>query len=155
MVPDYLWKDRKTGQQIELIPGKEQFEVEICSDTPDPVLLASYSADGTLTDGNTSVEEEQGYLTKLCSLLFQSESAGLPRAELLYETDGAGNNAVHAEKLSQPEKIKKKLRTQHGRNAATAGNAAGGRLAGPDRSGGSSIRWSGIYRPQCIVKGAS
>lgn len=105
---DYLWKDRKTGQQIELIPGKEQFEVEIRSDTPDPVLLASYSADGTLTDGNTSVEEEQGYLTKLCSLLFQPESAGLPRAELLYETDGAGNNAVHAKKLSQPEKIKKK-----------------------------------------------
>lgn len=93
---DCIWQDPKTGEQTELIPGKEVYEIEIRSYTPQPVLLARYKVDGTLEAGETETGYE--YLKGLGSVVFQLKEAGSLAAELLYESDGVGGERVFAEK---------------------------------------------------------
>ena len=54
---DCIWQDSRTGEQAELTPGRDDYEIEIRSYTPQPVLMARYRADGVLEEGNM----ETGY----------------------------------------------------------------------------------------------
>lgn len=111
---DCIWQDPQTGEQTELIPGKEDYEIEIRSYTPQPELLASYKADGTLEAGET--ESGYEYLKGLGSVVFQSGETGLLSADLLYETDGIGGEQILAEKTEPVSE------TVHGTDRKNAGH---------------------------------
>ena len=124
---DCIWRDPVAGEQIELIPGKESFEVEIRSYTPEKTILARYDAAGNAEEKTENFEAEYGYLTQLCSVIFQPESEEalpapsqdailgrlLPKAELLYETDGAGGDHVLTERLKQTADVSTKAGKTH------------------------------------------
>lgn len=93
---DCIWQDSRTGEQAELTPGRDDYEIEIRSYTPQPVLMARYRADGVLEEGNMETGYE--YLKGLGNVVFQPETAGLLSAALLYESDGIGGERIQAEK---------------------------------------------------------
>lgn len=93
---DCIWQNPQTGEQTELIPGKDAYEIEIRSYTPKPLLLAHYKADGTLEKGET--ENGYEYLKRIGNVVFQPGETGPLSADLLYESDGAGGECVLAEK---------------------------------------------------------
>ena len=93
---DCIWQDSRTGEQAELTTGRDDYEIEIRSYTPQPVLMARYSADGVLEEGN--IETGYEYLKGLGNVVFQPETAGLLSAALLYESDGIGGERIQAEK---------------------------------------------------------
>lgn len=110
---DCIWQNSQTGEQTELVPGKEDYEIEIRSYTPQPVLLAHYKADGTLEEEETGGGYE--YLKGLGSVVFQPGETGLLSADILYESDGAGGEQVLAEKTEPVSE------TVHGTDRKNAG----------------------------------
>ncbi len=115
---DCIWLDAQTGTQIELIPGKEDFEIEIRSYTPQSRLIARFSPDGTLQDGalqdGTQADGTQPdggqprqpgleSLKDLCGILFWQPEGTHPAAELVFESDGEGGKIISVEKKTSGE----------------------------------------------------
>ena len=95
---DCVWLDEQTGMQIELIPGKEDFEVEIRSYTPKPQLIARFSPEGILVEGEEPSQPDLESLKDLCGTLFWTQEEAYPAVELVFESDGEGGNVVSVEK---------------------------------------------------------
>lgn len=87
---DYTWKDAKTGQQLELIPGRDDFEIEIRSFTPEKSLIGRFSPDGTVLESTDLEIRGLEQLKGLCQAVFAPQE-GLPETDLLFETDGTGS----------------------------------------------------------------
>lgn len=91
---DCVWQNPETGEQVELIPGRESFEVEIRSYTPAPALLARCSLDGTLQEGEAQNRENLEPLISLCRVLFAPLGPDEAPVNLVFETDGAGGQVI-------------------------------------------------------------
>ncbi len=87
---DYTWKDAKTGQQLELIQGRDDFEIEIRSFTPEKSLIGRFSPDGTVLESADLEIRGLEQLKGLCQAVFAPQE-GLPKTDLLFETDGTGS----------------------------------------------------------------
>ena len=87
---DYTWKDGETGQQLELIPGRDDFEIEIRSFTPEKRLIGRFAPDGTVLESTDLEIRGLEQLKNLCQAVFAPQE-GLPETDLLFETDGTGN----------------------------------------------------------------
>ena len=95
---DCVWLDARTGMQIELIPGKEDFEIEIRSYAPQAQLIARFSPEGILVEGEEPSQPDLESLKDLCSTLFWTQEEAHPAMELVFESDGEGGKVVSVEK---------------------------------------------------------
>ncbi|MEI3167406.1 MAG: hypothetical protein V8S58_05285 [Lachnospiraceae bacterium] len=67
---DCVWLDEQRGMKLELIPGKESFEIEICAYTPQLKPIARFNPDGTQPEGEQALTPELKSLKDLCSTMF-------------------------------------------------------------------------------------
>ena len=145
---DYTWKDAKTGQQLELIPGRDDFEIEIRSFTPEKSLLGRFSPDGTVLESADLEMRGLEQLKGLCQAVFVPQE-GLPETDLLFETDGTGSfqTAVarkkHAEEQHTGTLAETASESGKGTAKAAASGAAGTQEshASPEKMGSDAAEW--------------
>ena len=102
---DCVWLDEQRGMQLELIPGKESFEIEICAYTPQLKPIARFNPDGTQPEGEQALTPELKSLKDLCSTMFCPQEEACPSAQLVFESDGEGGSTASVVKDAETSDI--------------------------------------------------
>lgn len=102
---DCVWLDEQRGMQLELIPGKESFEIEICAYTPQLKPIARFNPDGTQPEGEQALTPELKSLKDLCSTMFCPQEEACPAAQLVFESDGEGGRTASVVKDAETSDI--------------------------------------------------
>ncbi len=96
---DAVWLDAKNGTKIELIPGKEGFEIELSSYTPEKQLIARFDRHGNRLDEGDALTSDEESLKELCHTVLSPQSEPCPSAELVFTSDGKGADVISVEKM--------------------------------------------------------
>lgn len=106
---DAVWLDVKNGTQIELIHGKEGFEIELSSYIPEVQMIARFDRQGNRLDEGEALTSDEEALKKLCYTVLSPQSEPSPSAELVFTSDGKGADVISVEKraASADERVEK------------------------------------------------
>ncbi len=106
---DCIWFDAQTETRVELIPGREDFEIELSSYVPEIQLIARFDAQGNRLDEGEALTPDQESFKDLCRTLLCPQSESDWNAELVFETDGTGTevSTVRKKMVSDDNKTRK------------------------------------------------